>query len=123
MEVLARLGVAITELLEAEGRSLRGHLVRLGMAAGIGLVLLVVVLAGLGFLLYGFFLFLNRWVAVDEAALLVGAATWIFAGLGLAFIRNMLEGPVVETSATPSEVSQRQVPGDFENANEPKSQS
>jgi hypothetical protein len=93
MEVLARLGVAILELLEAEGRALQRSFLRLIAVIAIGVVLLVLSLAGLGFLLYGLDLFYAQWFSPAESALLVGVTAWLFVVVGLLAIRGILGGP------------------------------
>jgi len=89
MEFLAQLGVAAVELFEAEGRALRRSLVRLAVALGFGLVLLLLALTGLGFLLYGVFLMLSQLTSPADAAVIMGLAALIFSALGVWIIRKM----------------------------------
>jgi hypothetical protein len=89
MEFLAQLGVATAELFEAEGRSLRRNLIRLAAAVGFGIVLLLLALAGLGFLLYGVFLLLAQSMPPGDAAILTGVSALAFAAIGVALIRRM----------------------------------
>lgn len=89
MEYLARLSVAVAELFEAEGRSLMRNLVRLAMAIGFGCALLLLALAGLGFILFGIFLLLAEVMPRGDAALVTGLAAFIFSGAGVFCIRQM----------------------------------
>lgn len=70
MESLARLVVAGTDLLEAEGRVLKRQAARFGLAAGIGIVAMSLVLTGLGFLLFGLFNLLQQFIPTWSVALL-----------------------------------------------------
>jgi hypothetical protein len=89
MEWLAQFGVATAELFEAEGRSLRRNLIRVMIAIGFALLLLVLGLAGLGFLLFGVYLRLAEIMPPPDAAVVLGAAALIFAAAGAAVIRWM----------------------------------
>ena len=89
MEFLARLGVAAAELFEAEGRSLRRNLIRLAAAIGFGLVLVLLTLAGRAFLIYGVFLLLAQALSPADAAVIMGFAALLFAGIGVFVIRQM----------------------------------
>jgi hypothetical protein len=90
LETVIQLGIAAIELIEAEGRLLKRQLIRLGMAVGLGLVMLVLSLAGLGFLLMGFFMMLARVMPSGQAALVVAGCTWLVAFIGLRAIQRML---------------------------------
>lgn len=90
MEAVIQLGIAAFELLEAEGRLLKRQLIRLGMAVGLGVVMLILLLAGLGFLLMGFFMMLSREMPAGPAALVVAGCTWLVAFIGLRSIQRML---------------------------------
>jgi len=94
MEVLARLGVAVIELLEAEGRALQRNMLRLVAVLAIGVVLLILTLAGLGFLMYGLYLFFGRWFGPGESAMLVGVLAWLVVVIGLLVIRGILGGQI-----------------------------
>jgi hypothetical protein len=89
MEWLAQLGVATAELFEAEGRTLRRNLIRLAMAIGFGVVLLLLALTGLGFLVYGVYLRLAEIMPAPDAAVSMGAAALLAAAGGVLVIRGM----------------------------------
>jgi hypothetical protein len=89
MEILAQLGVAIAELFEAEGRSLRRNLIRLAIAIGFGMVLLLLSISGLGFILYGIFLLLEGTMSPGYAAMTTGLSAFIFSAVGVFCIRRM----------------------------------
>jgi hypothetical protein len=90
METLVRLGVATAELFEAEARVLRRSLVRLAAAAGIGLLLIVIALAGLGFFLSGLFMLAELKLPPSAAAILVGVGAMLVAGLGLLGVKRLV---------------------------------
>ena len=90
MEILAQLGVAVAELFEAEGRSLRRNLVRLTIAAAVGVVLLLLALGGAGFLMWGYFLFLENYMSPAAAAITVGLSALMVASIGAGLIRQLL---------------------------------
>ena len=90
METLARLGVATIELLEAEGRNLRKHLVRLAIAAGFGVFLMVLALTGFGFLVFGLYLLLAQYMAPSYAAMVVGGAGIVLSVAGATAIMQKL---------------------------------
>ena len=73
--------IALTELLEAEGRLLRRNAMRTG--AGMAILLLAALLAfvGLGFCLWAAFQGLVVQVGPVNAALVVGVLILFFAGL------------------------------------------
>jgi hypothetical protein len=91
MEYLAQLGVAVAELFEAEGRSLRRNLVRLAIAIGFGCALLLLAVAGLGFILFGIFLLLAESMSHGDAAMLTGLAAFIFSSVGAFVIQQMFK--------------------------------
>jgi len=72
MEALARLVIASTDLVEAEGRMLRQYAVRLLTFAGVGTVMIVVFLAGLVFLTWGLFQMLSSQVGQTASATIFG---------------------------------------------------
>lgn len=90
MESLARLFVAATELFEAEGHLLRGQVVRLLVAVGLGVVIVALVIAGLGFLLFSLLRALTAPLTPAGAALVVGAVAFLLAWGGLIRIRRLL---------------------------------
>jgi uncharacterized membrane protein YqjE len=90
VETIVQLGVAAIELIEAEGRLLRRQLLRVGLAAGMGVIMLALALAGLVFLLMGCFMMLARVMPSGWAALAVAGCTWAIAGIGLLWIQRML---------------------------------
>jgi hypothetical protein len=91
MESIARLVVASTELIEAEGRALKRAIGRLMMAAGVGVVALVMVLIGLGFVLAGLFGFLARAVGWPGAALIFGVVAFAGAAASAAAVKRLFK--------------------------------
>jgi hypothetical protein len=89
MEYLAQLGVAVAEFFEAEGRSLRRNLIKLAAAAGFGLVLLLLALAGVGFVIAGIFMLLAQMMSPGDAAVVMGVTALACAGIGILCIRSM----------------------------------
>ncbi|HRK31420.1 MAG TPA: hypothetical protein PLD59_10100, partial [Tepidisphaeraceae bacterium] len=75
MEALAHLLVATVDLFEAEGRTLRRQLMRLALAISLIVVAALLVLFGLGFVLYGLFQFLAQQMSEHWAAVLFGVVT------------------------------------------------
>jgi hypothetical protein len=90
MEDLARLFVAATELVEAEGRLLQGQAARLLAAAGLGLIVVLLVIAGLGFLLYSLLRVLAGPLTPAGAASVVSVVAFLLAWCGLARARRLL---------------------------------
>lgn len=79
MESLANLVVAAADLMEAEGRSLRRQLTRLGTAATLLIVAALLGMFGIGFLLYGLF-----WLLAEQMSNPAAAACFGLVALGLA---------------------------------------
>jgi len=80
VEALAHLLVATVDLFEAEGRTLRRQLMRLALAISLIVVAALLVLFGLGFVLYGLFSFLGPQMSEHWAAVLFGVVTLGLAG-------------------------------------------
>lgn len=80
MESLARMMIASTDLLEAEGRLFRRVASRFLLATGAGIVAVTMAIAGLGLLLYGLFTLVAR--AFGSAPL--AALLFSLIALGLA---------------------------------------
>lgn len=87
MESVARLMVAGFELMEAEGRVLRQQLVRIGLALALGIMIIVLALAGMGFVLYGLFYFLAGPLGRGGAATVFGLIALALAVLGSTLVR------------------------------------
>ncbi len=79
MESLARLLVAAAALLEAEGCVLKRQFVRLFIAAGLGLIILGLVVTGLGFLFFSLYKVLAAPLTPAGAALAVGLVALLLA--------------------------------------------
>jgi hypothetical protein len=79
VESLARLFVAATELLEAEGWVLKRQFVRLFIAAGLGLIILGLVVTGLGFLFFSLYKVLVPLLTPAGAALAAGLVALLLA--------------------------------------------
>jgi hypothetical protein len=80
MEALANMMVATVDLMEAEGRSLRRHLIRIGLAAALLFVAALLGLLGIGFLLYGLFWLLAEQMSNPGAAAALGLVALALAG-------------------------------------------
>ena len=89
MESLARLVVAATELLEAEGRVLKRHAVRLMVVAGLGFVIIVFLIAALGSLLFSLYTALSALIPPAGAALVCGAVSLLAAWCGFLVARRL----------------------------------
>ncbi len=94
MESFVRLVVAGFELLEAEGRMLREQLVRIAIAMALGVIIVLLAMAGLGFLLFSLF----RWLATSPltptgAAAVFGLISLLLAAAGAMTIRQLLSSP------------------------------
>jgi hypothetical protein len=90
VESLARLFVAATELLEAEGRVLKRQVARLLVAAGLGFVIVALVVTGLGFLLFGFYRMLAEPLTPAGAAMVLGAGSLLLALAAILYARRLL---------------------------------
>lgn len=90
MEHLARLMIASTDLIEAEGRALKQSAARFLLAVGLGALSIALVFVGLGFLLYGGFLFLARYLDYFGAALVFGLVAIVLAASALLIARSTL---------------------------------
>lgn len=75
MEALAHMLVAATDLVEAEGRVLRNQLLRVTISVVAGLLSIVLAFVGVGFLLYGFFLFMAEHISRPATAMIFGIVT------------------------------------------------
>lgn len=93
METLAQLMVASTDLVEAEARMLKRQAVRFLLAAGMGVVAIALILVGLGFLLFGGFAFLARFITVPGAAGVFGVVAIALAVAALAWARKTIHRP------------------------------
>lgn len=89
MEALANLMVATAELVEAEGRSLRRHLLRLSISAALVMVAALVALFGIGFLLYGLFWLMAEQMSGPATAAIFGMVAVGLAG-GIAWIARQM---------------------------------
>ncbi|MGD1276399.1 MAG: hypothetical protein ABR964_04150 [Tepidisphaeraceae bacterium] len=90
MESLARFLVAVTELFEAEGVALKRQLVRLIVAAGLGLIIFGLVVAGLGFLLFSLFRVLAARLTPTGATLTLGVVAMSLAWGAILYVRRLL---------------------------------
>jgi hypothetical protein len=89
MESIARLMVASTDLLEAEGRAFKRQLGRVAMAAGLAVLALALALAGLGLLLAGLFMLIAQYLGgPGVAALVFGVVAIAIAGVGVVSARK-----------------------------------
>ncbi len=90
METISRLMVASTDLIEAEGRALKGHAARFLFAIGLGGLALALILVGVMFLLYGGFVLLARYLENFGAAFVFGIVAIGLAGAALLIARKTL---------------------------------
>ena len=90
MESLARLFVAATELLEAEGWVLKRQFVRLFIAGGLGLIVLGLIVSGLGFLFFSLYKVLAPTLAPAGAALTAGLVALVLAWIMLLCTQRIL---------------------------------
>ena len=91
MDTLARLVVAVTDLLEAEGRAFRKHAARFLIAGGIISVVVVLALTGLACLFFGLFWLLARVMPADGAIILLGVVALVLGWIGCLWIKRILE--------------------------------
>ena len=85
MSALADLLIALVELFEAEGRTLRRALLGTGVSLGLILAASILVLSGLGLCLWSAYLYLGTLLEPPLAALATGALTLGLSG-GLLWI-------------------------------------
>ena len=90
MESLAKMMVASLELVEAEGRVLKQSLIRMGIAVALGLLVTVLLMAGVGFLVYGLFLYLKDPLTPAGAATIMGVVALAMAIGGGLIVRALL---------------------------------
>lgn len=88
MESIARLVVASTDLIEAEGRALKRVIGRVLLATAIGVVALTMTIAGLGFVIAGLLGFLSRAVGWPGAALIFGVVAFGAAAAGAVMVKK-----------------------------------
>ena len=79
MNSLAELLIALCELIEAEGRALRHSLMRTGASLALLLVSAVLGLVGLGFCLWGAYLYLGTKLDAPLATLATGSLTLLLS--------------------------------------------
>jgi hypothetical protein len=91
MESIARLVVAGTDLIEAEGRALKRVIGRLLLAVAVGAVALVMTLAGVGFVMAGLFAFLSRAIGWPGASLIFGAVAFVVAGGAAVAVKRLFK--------------------------------
>lgn len=84
MEALARLVIASTDLVEAEGRLLRQYAVKMLTFAGVGTLMLIVFVAGLVFLTWGLFQMLASQIGTTAGATVFGII-FIAAAAGVTY--------------------------------------
>jgi hypothetical protein len=82
---LAELVIALTDLLEAEGRALRKSVLRTGVGLACLGVASLLLLLGLGLCLWGVYLWLAVLLEPAAAAALIGVVSLLLAG-GLAWM-------------------------------------
>lgn len=75
MESLAHMIVAATDLVESEGRLLKQNLLRTVIAVVAALLSIVLAFVGVGFFLYGLFLWISQYLTAPITAILFGLIT------------------------------------------------
>lgn len=80
MEALGQMVIAAAELIEAEGRSIRIHILRLSAAIGLVIVAVLLGLVGTGFAIFGLFTVLSGHMSGPAAATGVGLVAFVLAG-------------------------------------------
>lgn len=75
--------IALADLAEAEGRSLRYGIARVGGALALLTVSAVMLLAGLGFWLWGIYALATQYIPAPSAAALTGLFAVVMAGVVL----------------------------------------
>ncbi len=90
MESLARFLVAVSELFEAEGLVLKRQVVRLCLAAGLGLIILGLVTAALSFFLFSLYRVLAGPLTPTGAIVAVGAVAMLLASGMFLYARRLL---------------------------------
>lgn len=90
MESIANMLVATVNLVEAEGRTLRRQLVRLGIATAMILCAAALAIIGVGFLLYGLQRVLAEAVSAPVAAAVFGGVALALAGGLLWTVRKLV---------------------------------
>ena len=90
MQGLTQLGLAVLDLAEAEGRTLRHGAVRVASAVFVLLVAAIVALGGLGMLVWSLFLgFASMEIGANWAALWTGLITLLVSGALLWIAKSM----------------------------------
>ncbi len=81
MGIISDFFQSVTHLVEAEGRALRGGLVRLGIAVALVCLSLAFVLAGFVLVVWGIYLWLAPLTAPVWAAFIAGVAALALGGV------------------------------------------
>lgn len=80
MGSLAEILLSFLNLLEAEGRALRGGLARAGLALAVAGLVGALLMTGMGLILWAIYLYLRLGLNAPTAALIDGFITLILAG-------------------------------------------
>ena len=91
MQTLGHLMVATFELVEAEGRMLRRHLIRLSAAAALAIFAFLLSVVGIAFVMFGLFRALANAMNVPLAAIIFGVVALGLAGGALWSIRKIIK--------------------------------
>jgi hypothetical protein len=79
MKAIAELIIAFIDLLEAEGRTLRGAVVRVGWGLALLLIAALLILIAVGFFLVGVYQYLSSQFTTPLAALVTSLVTLLLA--------------------------------------------
>jgi hypothetical protein len=79
MKAIAELIIAFFDLLEAEGRTLRGAVVRVGWGLALLLIAALLILIAVGFFLGGVYQYLSSQFTTPLAALITSSVTLLLA--------------------------------------------
>lgn len=76
---LSDLVIALLDLLEAEGRSLRSAVLRVGLGLGLLTIAVVMLLVSMAFLLWSAYQFVSLWLGPTLAALAMSLLALVLA--------------------------------------------
>jgi hypothetical protein len=81
MGALSELGIVLLKLLEGNSRTFRLGLVSLGLSLMVLGIAWALMLGGLGFIMWAFYLYLNSFLSSPVAALICGLVILLFDGV------------------------------------------
>ena len=115
MESMARMMVAGLEVVEAEGRVLKQQVMRLAIAIALGIIVTLMLIAGLAFLIAGLFLFLaDTRLGNAGAATLFGVIAVVTSLAGAYIIKSILLPPKPKSAKAIAEEAAAKKPEESE---------